>query len=295
MRLMPTNSHTRDELPRTGRVAARLVALASTPSTNALADQLIREGSLPIAPGGVSVVAADTQTAGRGRLDHTWMSRADESFTVSFIVAVPRSLALDTSLNGWLQMIAGLAALDGLNGALEECNARPMHDECGPRLKWPNDILLHGRKLGGILTQLVALPHDEDHVAIIHGIGLNLAVGREHLPTPQSTSLQLHYRDLPDVATLRDAIAARLVVALARRLAAFTRDPQSQARLVRDETRSLCFTLGRHAVAHFTDGTELEGEAIDLRGDAALVLRDGDGVTHVVRTADVGVLPDPCV
>ena len=61
-------------------------------------------------------------------------------------------------------------------------------------LKWPNDVFCHGLKLGGLLSELVLLPDGEadDDVVVVFGVGLNLALGASRLPTPQSTSLQLH-------------------------------------------------------------------------------------------------------
>ncbi len=284
-------------MPRTEGVAGRVLAFKQIDSTNMAASRALLDGSLTLSVDGadVAVVAADVQTAGRGRLDHTWISRPRESFTVSFVVSVLRKIAVDESVNGWLQMIAGLSALDGLDKALEQCGAHCVHDDCSRLLKWPNDLVVQGLKLGGILAQMVVLPNDEERVAIIFGVGLNLAVDACHLPTPQSTSLQLHYHPLPDMLTLRDMIAAGIVLSLKRRLSAFSNDPQTQARALRDEMRPLCYTLGHRAVVHFADGSEMEGEAVELNADASLAIRDGDGAMHVVRTADVGVLADLCV
>ena len=70
-------------------------------------------------------ICADEQTAGRGRLDHQWTSAVGESFIVSLVVSVPTAIVRDTSVNGWLQMIAGLVTLDALNGMIEEYGAAP--------------------------------------------------------------------------------------------------------------------------------------------------------------------------
>lgn len=305
-------------MPRTARVASQVIAYRSIDSTNIEACRLLQNGALQLGDDSVAVIAADTQSAGRGRLDHTWVSRPGESFAVTFAVPVPRRLALDGSVNGWLQMIAGLAAVDGLRGAVRECGARPIatiSDESGDAgdidgvgfmLKWPNDVFLNGRKLGGILSQMAPLPggssaessgtdKNAGRIAIIFGIGLNLATPAEQLPTAQSTSLQLHYAPLPDAETLRDIIAEGIVESLRVRLNRFTANPQRQSRGLRGEVARICYTLGRHAVAHFVDGSEAEGEAVALNADASLDLRTSDGVIHTIRTADVGVLPEPCV
>ena len=346
-------------------MADHLVSVAQTTSTNTLARELITDGTLtsvlrgqeaatksqttdastdgeqpsqspacseqsPVASAAtahipVVVVAADLQTAGRGRLDHTWVSRPGESMTVSFVVPVPRALAADESVNGWLQMIAGLATLDGLDKAILQSGARANRDDCSRMLKWPNDVFVHGLKLGGILAELVPLPcpamteiaessqqgsgvsvpqsvtptdpqtnarpEQADTVAIIFGIGLNLRLPASNLPTPQSTSLHLHIDGLPSGEQLRDMVCAGIVSSLKRRIAEFVADPHNQAGLVRDEVERVCWTLGRRVEAHYVDGTTLEGEAIALNADASLTMRADDGQTHVVRTADVGVLP----
>ncbi|WP_238549617.1 biotin--[acetyl-CoA-carboxylase] ligase [Bifidobacterium callitrichos] len=299
-------------MPATCRAADQVTLLDEVGSTNTLARQMVADGRIdlvglsnPANPMKIAVVAADTQSAGRGRLDHTWTSRPGESFTVTFVVAVPRAVAVDESVNGWLQMIAGLCALDAIDDALAISGARPLAaDTVGvagaPRLKWPNDVYLAGRKLGGILAEMVPLPQqgddaDASSVAIVFGIGLNLDVPADRLPTDESTSLQLHYAPLPSSDGLRDAIAAGVVRSLRRRLAAFVSDPGRRAAVLLRETRERSYTLGRHAVAHFVDGTELEGVAEDLNPDASLILRTADGAEHTVHTADVGVLPTPRV
>ena len=304
-------------MPATCRAADRVMFLDEVGSTNTLARQMVADGRIDLSETGeaanlmkVAVVAADTQSAGRGRLDHTWLSRPGESFTVTFVVAVPREVATDESVNGWLQMIAGLSTLDAIDDVLAISGARPVASSTSspssstpqtrptPQLKWPNDIYLAGRKLGGILAEMVPLPGDganKSSVAIVFGIGLNLNVPADRLPTVESTSLQLHYAPLPSPDGLRDAIAAGVVRSLRRRLAAFVADPKRRAAVLLRETRERSWTLGRRVVAHFVNGGELEGVTEDLNPDASLVLRTDDGAEHTVRTADVGVLPTPRV
>ncbi|AUD71702.1 hypothetical protein NRBB04_1753 [Bifidobacterium breve] len=110
------------------------------------------------------------------------------------------------------------------------------------------------------------------------------------MPTPQSTSLQLHVSGLPSFNEMRDAVAEREVEGFRERLAAFIADPHGQAEALREEMKAVCWARGRQVEAHFTDGTTLIGEAIGLNEDASLILRTEDGTDHTVRTADVGVL-----
>jgi BirA family transcriptional regulator, biotin operon repressor / biotin---[acetyl-CoA-carboxylase] ligase len=112
---------------------ARVVHLESVGSTQDVAREL------PIG----SVVVADHQTSGRGRLDHRWEAPPGTALLISFVLAP----------NPLLSLAAGIAAA-------EACNH-------GVRLKWPNDLLLGGRKVGGILVE--ATP-----AKAVCGIGINL-------------------------------------------------------------------------------------------------------------------------
>ncbi len=289
------------QLPRTTAVADHVVAVDETDSTNTLAAQMIGDGSLTLPDHqdgelAVVVVAADRQTAGRGRNGHKWVSQPGRCSTMSYAVRIPRAIATDESVNGWLQMIAGLVTLDALNGMIEEYGAAPNQPDCLLELKWPNDVFCHGLKLGGLLSELVIPPSSgtdadaDDDVVIVFGVGLNLALGACRLPTPQSTSLQLHVSGLPSFGEMRDAVAERQVEGFRERLAKFIADPKGQAESLREEMKAVCWARGRQVEAHFTDGTTLTGEAIGLNEDASLILRTQDGADHTVRTADVGVL-----
>ena len=108
----------------------------------------------------------------------------------------------------------------------------------------PNDLFCQGRKLGGILTEMVPLPGRDDSAALVIGIGINLAIPADRLPTEQSTSLQLHVQGLPDARTLRDMIAAHIVRSLSSRLSGFVADPHAAAERLREETSRVCWTLG---------------------------------------------------
>lgn len=127
---------------------ARIVHLESVASTQDVAREL------PLG----SVVVADHQTAGRGRLDHRWETPPGTALLVSFVLPP----------NPLLSLAAGVAAA-------EACDQ-------GVRLKWPNDLLLGGRKLGGILVEVAA---DK----AVCGIGINLTW------TPEGGASLNHPRD----------------------------------------------------------------------------------------------------
>lgn len=343
-----TNDSARQRMPRTVAESGQVLLLDSVGSTNTALRELIAgdapqgRSHWPFAEATVAVVAADRQTAGRGRLDHVWSSAIDDasaaavrSFTVSFAMRVPAGIIHDVRVGGWVQMIAGLAARDAVVAAVSQelgvagdsgaAKCAGAHDTVIPdvsatrlvkhdsscdvadrgverqaggvmpsdavRLKWPNDLFCCGRKLGGILAEMVVLDDDPDAVAVIVGIGINLDVPADRLPTAQSTSLSLMWSGLTGRgAVLRDAIAAGMVRGMRSRLGSFVVDPDSATPALADEMRSVCWTLGRPVEVHYTDGETLRGTAVGLNDDASLSVRDADGTLHVVTTGDVGVL-----
>ena len=371
------NNEAMRRLPCTCRAADRVLWFDEVDSTNAVARRLLSEMRPPVdasaadaeasadaatpadargvcdtgvadttAAPTIAVIVADSQTAGHGRLGRQWVSRPGESSMVSFATVLPQSLATDPRVNGWLQMIAGLAAVEAIDGVCAQVGATCAHASldmptpspdapdspqdgsadiagahraaggqgaCGLRLKWPNDVFLHDHKLGGILLELV-LPHggaayavagaaagteaqpcpsvsdDGRMVGLVIGIGLNLAIPADRLPTELATSLQLHRTPLPEPARLRDLIAARMVAALRSRLRAFVGNPVGYAAALHDEMEPACWTLGRLVEARLADGGVVRGVALRLNADASLTIRDADGCEYTVTTGDVGVL-----
>ena len=135
-------------------------------STNALVIDRARSGA---AEG--LVVAAEHQTAGRGRLDRTWETPPRSGLTFSVLL---RPTA-PTASWPWLPLLAGYAVDKALKAAGYEAS-----------VKWPNDVLLDGRKVAGILVERVET--DAGPAAVV-GIGLNVGMTAEELPVPEATSL----------------------------------------------------------------------------------------------------------
>ena len=278
-------------MPRTEQESDRLIALAEVDSTNTLAGEMLADGRIggdPADDGKITVIAADYQTGGHGRLGRAWVNRPGESFTVSFVTVMPRQVVADETVNGWLPTLAGLASLDAIRSTVRACGASPRRQDCSLAIKWPNDIFCHGLKLGGILVQLV--PLDTQRVGVIIGIGINLTLRAESLPTPQSTSLQLHVDPLPDAQVVRDMLAADLTAGLRNRIAQFVQDSHGYAGQLLDETERSSWTLGRRVQARLVGGDALEGRAVRINPDASLAIVDDDGAEHTVTTGDVGVL-----
>lgn len=178
-----------------------------------------------------SLVVADHQTAGRGRLDHSWEAPPGTALLASFVLS-PQPL---------LSLAAGVAAAEACGG--------------GVRVKWPNDLLLRGRKVGGVLVEATA-------TKAVCGIGINLSWA-------------------PDGAAMlnqdRDALLDRLRVEIKRWASA----PANEVLL---RWRDLSDTLGRRVRVEQPGGV-LEGLAQDIGPDGELIV-DGSpvrfgSVTHL--------------
>lgn len=278
-------------MPRTSIVADSVKYFAITDSTQNIARDMIQKGEIIARDDGkptIFAIVADEQTAGRGRLGRAWVSRPGESFLVSFVTLLPKAMVMDEDHNGWLPIIAGLAARDALLVAFREHNSSPMHGEaCALKLKWPNDVFLHDCKEGGILTEIVAVPEHDDVVGVVFGIGLNLCVPQEVLPIKMATSLQMHMTALPEAQALRDEIAANIVTGLRSRLYDFMRDYPSNAADLQKEVSGVCWTLGREVNVHPVDGKVVTGTAERIGEDASLTIRKDSGEEIVVKSGDV--------
>jgi len=168
---------------------ATLVWRLASASTNS--DLVARAARAAAEPGGapladLTVLATDTQTAGRGRLDRAWSTPPGTALAVSVFVAHhPAS----SRYLGWLPLLAGVA----MTRAVRELGV------AGAGIKWPNDVLVNGRKLCGILTELTP-------TGIVVGAGLNVSMTAEQLPVATATSLALE--GVPATPALLDAALA---------------------------------------------------------------------------------------
>jgi BirA family biotin operon repressor/biotin-[acetyl-CoA-carboxylase] ligase len=149
-----------------------LVVAASIDSTNTLARRLVDEAWTAVGPGPEALIVALEQTAGRGRQGRSWASRRGLGIYATLVLAVGER-ELQT-----LPLLVGV----GLARALGELG-------CPARLKWPNDIQVGGRKLGGILIESISRNASRTSAAIV-GFGVNHGHAADELPTPTSISLR---------------------------------------------------------------------------------------------------------
>ena len=239
-----------------GRRWPRIEVVERAESTNA---ELLRDEAAPDR----SVRVAEHQSAGRGRLDRSWISPPRAGLTFSVLVRPDAPIASW----GWLPLLAGVALRDAVAARTGLAVA----------LKWPNDLIhLPGEeKLAGILAQTSG-------PAVVIGIGLNVSTDRAELPVPAASSLALC-----GVTADRTELLAAILDELDRRLAHWSaaHGDAAVAGLGADY-RAACATLGRDVSVTTTAGPALPGRAvgIDPAGRLELLV---DGAVQAVGAGDV--------
>ncbi len=243
------------ELAQAGRpVGLRVVVLAETGSTNADVAARARAGE----PAGL-VIAAERQSAGRGRLDRSWVSPPGSGLTVS-LLARP---TVPTARLGWVPMVVGTSLVATLRSRF----AVPAW------LKWPNDVQVGGDKLAGILVELVrAAPGKPDAPrasppGLVIGFGLNVRTTAAQLP-PGGTSLAVLAAAGPGEVPRRTDLLAALLTGLAGALARFDADPEA----ARPGYLEVCATLGRDVRVELPGGETVVGVATDVDETGRLVV-----------------------
>jgi BirA family biotin operon repressor/biotin-[acetyl-CoA-carboxylase] ligase len=213
------------------------------------------------------VVFAESQTRGRGRRGRAWVSPRGKGLWFSVLLRP----TLPTSAASRITVAASVAV------------ARAIRQNCGldARIKWPNDVMVNGKKLAGILTELRA-EADEILLAIL-GIGIDVNCQREDFPGELgdiATSLELETGSAQD----RVALAAQVLIALDECYQAALTNFES----IVDEWAKLCTTLGRQIVVTMGQN-RIEGFAQALDSDGALLLRRDSGQIERILGGDVVV------
>ncbi|GAA2749881.1 biotin--[acetyl-CoA-carboxylase] ligase [Amnibacterium kyonggiense] len=236
------------ELPRSSALVARLEVVPEAGSTNT---DLVRAAvAAPEAWPSPSVLATDHQTAGRGRLGRSWSAPAGASLAVSVLLR-PR---VPVERLAWLSLAAGAAMAQALAGL-----------GVAARAKWPNDVLIDGRKVCGVLAE--ALPSG---AGVVIGAGLNHALSRDDLPVPTATSLVLEGG--PTDADLLVAAYLERLLALTGAFEAAGGDPEASG--LRAAVLAISDTVGRR-VRVSTGGDPVVGEAVDVDLDGRIVVDRG--------------------
>jgi len=242
-------------------IGRNVVYRPAVTSTNDLARALAAQG----APAG-TLVLAEEQTAGRGRLGRTWLAPRGTSLLFSLIFRP----ALLPAQAFRLAMLCSLAAAR----AIEAVTNLPIH------LKWPNDLVLRGKKLGGVLSESSLTGERLDFVVV--GLGLNV---------------NLDVSTLPEIAATATSLSAALGRPVAR-LPLLQRILQEietgyqeviQGEALRAAWAARLVTLGR--IVRVSGGTADEGLAEGVDADGALLLRRADGTLARITVGDVTLRP----
>jgi BirA family biotin operon repressor/biotin-[acetyl-CoA-carboxylase] ligase len=207
------------------------------------------------------VVIAEHQHAGRGRLDRQWSSPPRAGVLLSVLLR-PTAEVATWSL---LPLLTGLAIAEALDAVAKV--------EAG--LKWPNDLVLGDRKVGGILAER----HES---AVVIGIGVNVSTRPNELPVETATSIAIAGGE-----TDREPIVKEMLRSLERRYVAW-RDTNGSADSVIPAYRQRCETFGRHVAVELPGGDVVRGAAtgVDDRG-CLVVARDDTGAEQVFMVGDV--------
>jgi len=250
---------------RPGALWTRLEVVDEAGSTNA--DLLV--AATAGAPEG-TVLVAEAQYAGHGRLGRQWVSppRAGLTFSMLLRPGDPPA-AVPVPRWGWLSLLVGLS----LHRAVCRLGA------ADAVLKWPNDLLLgpDRHKAAGILAQAAA-------GAVVLGVGLNVSTRRTELPRADATSLALENAACTDRAPLLRAVL-RQIDADYRGWRAVGGDPERSGLLA--AYVEVCDTIGRPVTALLPDGRTLAGIATRVDLDGRLELHTEAGELHAVAAGDI--------
>lgn len=234
--------------------------LTETASTNDVARTQGRQG----VPAGF-VVAASRQTRGRGRLGRAWESPPNCGLYVSILLRPDLTMAEA----GRLTILSSVAAMDAVEAVTG----------LRPRIKWPNDLMLDGRKLAGLLIETE--PAGARLAFAVVGIGINVNHEADDF-SPEVRKLATSLR----IATGKSYRRADVLVALLR---AFERRLKSSFAEVRETWEASSLTLGQQVALTTARGVK-HGQALGLDESGALLLRGNSGEIEAVTAGDMAAV-----
>jgi len=209
-----------------------------------------------------TVILAECQTKGRGRLGRVWHSPKYKGLYFSLILRP--EIPLDKA--PVITLLSGVSI----------CEAIKETTLLDAQIKWPNDIIFHNKKLGGILTEIKAEVDEVNFVVI--GVGLNINNDKKSL-IPGSTSLRQEMKEELSRLDIFQNILYRLEVN-------YTLFQKKGSFAVTEKWRQLSVTLGRR-VKVYSHKEHIEGEAVDIDSDGGLLVRRDCGLTQKVTAGDV--------
>lgn len=242
---------------RTKTFGKKVLYFDSLKSTMDMATQLALKNA-----GEGTVVIAETQTKGKGRLGRIWYSPKFKGLYFSLILR-PK-ISMDKA--SIITLLAGVSI----------CEAIKDYPGEETQIKWPNDIILRNKKLGGILTEVKA-ELDEVNFLII-GVGLNINNDKKSLI---SGATSLRQESIEELSRL--GIFQNILYRLESNYCLFQKRGPAE---VIEKWRSRSFTLGKR-VKVYSHKEHIEGEAVDIDSDGALLVRKDCGFTQKITAGDV--------
>jgi len=230
-------------------------------STQAIAHRLAYEGAVE-----GTIVVAEEQTTGRGRLDRAWYSPKHTGIWMSMILRpkIPPSKAPQLTLLAAVGVVQAIQEVTGLE----------------PDIKWPNDILINQKKLVGILTELQA---ETDRInSVIIGIGINVNQELSNFPENLhsiASSLAIEKGEKVDRAKLIQVILLKIEKLYNEYL-------QHGFKVIKILWESYATSIGKHIIARTLSGS-IEGKAIGINSEGVLLLEDASGTVHQIYSADI--------
>lgn len=204
-----------------------------------------------------TILVAEHQDAGRGRLDRTWTSPPRAGLTVSLLVRPD----VPAARRGWLSLLTGVALAEAVSGVAD----------VRASLKWPNDLLApDGAKLAGILAETAGS-------AVVVGVGLNVSTRADELPDTGTSLARVRGRPVDRAAVLLGFL--RAFEPRYRRWTEVLGDPLSSG--LAQDYLAWCSTVGTTVTVTMPDGSSLDGVAEAVDWDGRLVVRTPAGVVEV--------------
>ena len=253
--------------PLAAAISPRVQVIETTDSTNADVVRHVTEA--PAEWPHLSLLLTNDQRAGRGRLDRTWVAPPGTALAVSVVVRVP---GIPAEARGWVPLAAGAAMTRAVREQL-----RGTGHNAG--LKWPNDVLLDGGKLCGILSEVV--PGDPD--AIVIGVGVNTRMPRTDFPVDTAASFEASGLEADE-----DRLLADFLTDLDEQLTALAAaGGDAAAAGVLEGVSSLCTTIGSDVSVSLPDGEVLFGRALRIDREGRLVVEQEGEFESTVSAGDV--------
>lgn len=245
----------------TEKIGKRIIHFTETDSTNTQALLLARGGA---AEG--TVVLAERQTAGRGRMDRTWHSPPGAGIYLS-VILTPR---VSPSRLPGITLVAAVAGAESLKES-----TRVSVD-----IKWPNDLLLNGRKICGILTELHS--REDGSPIVIVGIGINVNTPRDMFPEDIANTASSIMIETGREASRKDIVSS-LLGHFERWYRIYT---EGGFAVILDRWKAYSGIIGRRIRVE-QEGARTEGTVLDIDISGALIIHDDAGLRHSICSGDI--------